>query len=156
MDSWFVNHSYKKWLKAVVSVGNTLIEMSKSNDCSDMEKRSTYEHFFVIAVGKSLEWGAELKEYDDTKFQTYCNYKENLPEARLVRNMREHDVAYLKGEGRKQQNFVAELSVNNKKLLASVDGTSTIICDEGYLIGGRLNVQDTINQALQALEQYRE
>lgn len=151
MDSWFVNHSFKKWLKAVVSVGNNLIELS--NNRADLELTSTYEHFFVIAVGKSLEWGAELEEFDTAKFQTYCTYKENLPEARLVRNMREHDVAYLNGEGRRQQEFVAELSVNNGNLTASVDGTSTIICDEGYLIGGRLNVQDTVAHAQQALSE---
>lgn len=151
MDSWLVNHSFKKWLKAVVSIGNTLVDMS--NHHSDIELTSTYEHFFVIAVGKSLEWGAELEEFDAARFPTYCTYKENLPEARLVRNMREHDVAYLKGEGRKQQEFIAELNVNDGNLTASVDGTSTIICDEGYLIGGRLNVQHAIAHAQQALSE---
>ena len=118
---------------------------------TDNKLSSTYEHFFVIAVAKSLEWAGELEEFDTDKFPIYRTYKENLPDARLVRNMREHDVAYLKGEGQKQKEFVTEIDINNGSTTASVDGISTIICNEGYLIAGRLNVQDTIVQAQLAL-----
>ncbi len=150
MDSWFVTHSVQKWLKAVVSIGNTLIEMSEAQE--DIQLSSTYEHFFVIAAGKSLEWGEELREVDDQKYREFCHYRDRLPEARLVRNMREHDVAYLKGEGRRQSEFVKELDVNGGNMSAAVDGTSTIICDEGYLIGGRLNVQEAVRHASEALQ----
>lgn len=150
MDSWFVTHSVQKWLKAVVSIGNALIEMSESQ--TDIQLSSTYEHFFVIAVGKSLEWGEELSGIDDEKYHEFCHYRNRLPEARLVRNMREHDVAYLKGEGRRQSEFVKELDVNGGNMSAAVDGTSTIICDEGYLIGGRLNVQEAVRYASEALQ----
>ncbi|WP_111415061.1 hypothetical protein [Billgrantia lactosivorans] len=150
MDSWFVTDSVQKWLKAVVNIGNSLIDMSEAH--TDIQLSSTYEHFFVIAVGKSLEWGEELSGIDDQKYREFCHYRDRLPEARLVRNMREHDVAYLKGEGRRQSEFVKELDVNDGNMSAVVDGTSTIICDEGYLIGGRLNVQEAVRSASEALQ----
>ncbi|RUO24448.1 hypothetical protein CWE09_11345 [Aliidiomarina minuta] len=150
MDSWFVTNSVQKWLKAVVSIGNTLIEMSGTQ--ADIHLSSTYEHFFVIAVGKSLEWGEELNGMDGQKYREFCHYRDRLPEARLVRNMREHDVAYLKGDGRRQSEFVKELDVNGGSMSASVDGTSTIVCDEGYLIGGRLNVKEAVRSASEALQ----
>lgn len=150
MDSWFVTDSVQKWLKAVVSVGNTVVEMSEAQ--TDIQLSSTYEHFFVIAIAKSLEWGEELSHVDDQKYREFCHYRDRLPEARLVRNMKEHDVAYLKGEGRRQSEFVKELDVNDGSMCAAVDGTSTIICDAGHLIGGRLNVQEALRYASEALQ----
>lgn len=150
MDIWLINDSFLKWLKSVISIGNSLISMSNS---LDRGLTSTYEHYFVIAVGKSLEWGNEYKTYNKEKFQIFNQYKLALPEAKLVRNMREHDVSYLKGEGHKQNKFIKSIKINDSSMNASVDGTSTIICDEGYLISGRLNVQKTIQEAEKTLSQ---
>lgn len=150
MDACFVTYSLQKWLKAVVSIGNMLIEMSKAQN--DSQLLSVYEHFFVIAVGKSLDWGEALSKLDDQKYKEFCHYRDHLPDARLVRNMREHDVEYLEGKGRKQSEFIKELDINGKNMSAAVDGTSTIICNEGYLIGGRLNVQEAVQYALKALQ----
>jgi len=140
----------KKWLKAIINIGDNLIKM---NTEFDRDIISVYEHFFVIAVGKSLEWGEELQEVDNSNYLYFCEYKNNILEARLIRNMREHDIDYLKGDGRRQEDFNKELEINSGSSSALVDGTSTIICDEGYLIGGRLNVQDTVNYAKKILEE---
>ena len=64
--------------------------------------------------------------------------------------MREHDIEYFKGEGFKQDNFEKTIDVNEQKDAGRIDATATIVCNEGYLIGGRLNVEQAI-AAAQAL-----
>lgn len=96
IDSWFVVYSFKRWLNAVVDVGQKLLAMNSNH--TEQGLRSTYEHFFVISLMKSLEWGNEIQSFDKDKYAIYCAYKEKFPEAKLIRNMKEHEVEYYKGE----------------------------------------------------------
>ena len=66
----------------------------------------------------------------------------DFPEAKDLRNMREHDVDYFKGEGKAQDRFVKDLSD------ATVDGSASFSDKNGYLVGGRLlNVQEALKAA---------
>lgn len=105
------------------------------------------EHFFVISVGKALEWGAELKRINPKLSDAIEALEQALPDGRLIRNMREHDLAYFKGTGHKQEEFVQSLNGG----LVEVDGSSTVVGADGYLIGGRLSVQVAIAHAAQCL-----
>ena len=73
IDSWFVVYSFKRWLNAVVDVGQKLLAMNSNH--TEQGLRSTYEHFFVISLMKSLEWGHEIQSFDKDKYAIYCAYK---------------------------------------------------------------------------------
>ena len=57
-----------------------------------------------------------------------------------LRNMREHDDDYIRGTGHKQNNFIT-VSVDH---LFSADATSTLIIDDRILLGGKVDVGQTI------------
>jgi len=110
----------------------------------------TEEHFFVIALGKAMDWLSELKSHDPSLQQPIEDFFRRIPTARDVRNMHEHDNEYFRGKGRKQSSF--HQNVRGRPNI-SADATATIILGSDYLIGGRLNVKEAMTAAEEILKQ---
>ena len=110
------------------------------------------EHFFVIALGKALDWLKEVEAVDPALKPLIAEFRSKVPDGRDVRNMREHDNAYLRGRGRRQATFHKRVEgYAGMNVVISSDATATVIVGEHYLIGGRLNVRETVAAADQLL-----
>lgn len=160
MDQWYIEFTARLWLKGIVMQGNRLLELSNYESSmyfdfmnTDKDKLKNLhdftkveEHFFVIAVGKAMDWLREFQD-NDHRQENIQEFLDAIPHARNIRNMREHDDAYLKGEGRKQNLFHHEFELHEGKFTGSADATSTIVINDNYMIGGRLDVVRTIKAA---------
>ncbi|MEC4813630.1 MAG: hypothetical protein SAK29_10230 [Scytonema sp. PMC 1069.18] len=158
MEKWFIAAASKQWLKAVVKQGERLLETHRnmnslifSSTTSHLEELRDLqewirveEHFFAIAIGKALAWLDELGKIEPLCQQHIDDFLKKIPHAKDIRNMREHDVEYLQGKGRKQKNFTLDFNLYDGKASGSADASSTIVFNNDYLIGGRLNVAETI------------
>jgi len=155
--------SSKQWLHAIMLQGQRLLEIhEKSNQALEpyldmktfrelLEEQRIEEYFFIIAVDKAGKW---LKETCNLypQFKDYSTEFDNkVPLAKEIRDMCEHEIDYLKGKGRWQDKFIRNAGSNPRKIAA--DAISTIVNGNEYLIGGRLNVRQTINHSFKI---YRE
>jgi len=148
----------RQWLDAVLMQGQrcvTAVNALRGAGCIEQSRHASNmmrieEHFFVIALGKAMEWLAELAKQRDEFRPAIEAYLAQMPHARDVRNMREHDIAYFKGTGNRQPYFVHEHTDSDGQVLALADGSSTAVFGEQYLIGGRLdlNIVVRISQEL--------
>jgi hypothetical protein len=148
----------RQWLDAVLMQGErcvTAVNLLRSADGIEQFRHASNmmrieEHFFVIALGKAMEWLAELAKQSDEFRPEIEGYLAQMPHARDVRNMREHDIAYFKGEGNRHSRFVHQHTDSDGHVLAISDATSTAVFGEQYLIGGRLdlNIVVSISQKL--------
>jgi len=102
------------------------------------------EHFFVIALGKAMDWLSELKQLKPATAPRIDAFLQSLPHAVDVRNMREHDIEYFKGKGRNQERFMHSHTDSTGQVLGEADASSTAVYGDEYMIGGRLNVRRTI------------
>ncbi|MPN10916.1 hypothetical protein SDC9_158213 [bioreactor metagenome] len=102
------------------------------------------EHFFVIALNKSLTYLTKIKKIKEFKsdvkdiLDTICDEigRENISN---LRNMREHDDEYTNGKGNKQGDFITALDN------FAADATSSIIIlGEAHLLGCKIDVLKTI------------
>ena len=142
----------RQWLDAVVMQGErcvTAVSALRSSGCIEQLRHASNmmrveEHFFIIALGKAMEWLAELAIQRDEFRPAIEGYLAEMPHARDVRNMREHDIAYFKGEGNRQSRFVHQHTDSDGQVLASADGSSTVVFGEQYLIGGRLDLNAVV------------
>lgn len=100
------------------------------------------EDFFVYSVSQMLGWGKKIEDDDMGQFTELINKIQTLAADRNftdIRNMRVHYDDYYEGAGRNQSRFVHE------NRMGSVDASSTIVLgDDQYMIGGRLNLHDTM------------
>ena len=160
MNPSFIKTNAKQWVNAIVKQGRRLLSTKAtqpqivSSDQSSYDFRDwirTEEHFFIIAVGKAIDWLEELKSVDASIQLPIEDFFKKLPNARDMRNMREHDNEYLRGNGHKQTKFHQEVKVKGVSGGGSIsaDATATVIIGNNYLLGGRLNVQETITAAEQ-------
>jgi hypothetical protein len=160
MELSFIKTNAEQWVSAIVKQGHRLLSARAAQP--QMEFQSTHtlrdwirteEHFFIIAVGKAIDWLEELKSANASVKLPIDDFFNQLPNARDIRNMREHDNEYLRGKGHKQTKFHQEVKVEdvtkgvsgNGRI--SADATATVIIGNNYLLGGRLNVQETIKAA---------
>lgn len=96
------------------------------------------EYFLIMALNKAKDWIEFGIDYN-SKFDDHLKYIDNqLPYIRDIRNMREHEIKYYQGGGHKQKDFI----IKNGHSMS--DATSTRVDERGYTIGGRINVQHTI------------
>jgi hypothetical protein len=159
MELWFIKNNARQWVSAISKQGYRLLEANNrefqtrtSQEEFDKASRRDLsmwrrieEHFFVIAVGKAMDWLKELKSADTSCHSPIDDFFSKIPHAREIRNMREHDNEYSRGKGHKQSAFLHKIT--GYKANISAAATATVILNEGYLIGGRLNVQETITAA---------
>ena len=115
------------------------------------ELRIVEEHFFVIAVGKAMQWLALARPIDPELKTSIDRFQQEVPDSKDIRNMREHDDAYFEGRGHAQSRFVHVLGTPENPNSTATDGTSTVIRTGEYLLGGRLCVQKAISGAQRLL-----
>ena len=156
IDKFFLLSNVELWLMGVIHQGNRLLSIdigTLTHGQTDHSFEAIFEmnsirlieeYFFIISVNKALEWLKESKKYVKGMKEIADKFENEIPYIKEVRNMREHEIEYFKGKGRKQKNFVR--SVDGSRAIVS-DATSTIVNEDEYLIGGRLNVQKAISVA---------
>jgi hypothetical protein len=170
MDRSYVETLARQWVDSIARQGRLLIDMrAKQSEDRQLDRQSrqdaegwmrAQEHFFVIALGKALDWLKEVEVVDPELRSLIAEFRSRVPEGRDVRNMREHDNAYLHGKGRRQDVFHKQVEgYAGLNVTISADATATVIVEEHYLIGGRLNVRETVeaaDQLLQFITEYHE
>ena len=157
-DEWYILNSAKIWLSGIIHQGKRLLENQQRMQnamqgitTETLMKHQDYllfnnlriveEHFFVISVSKAVDWLKEVKKFRIELLTEIETFFHSLPEVKDLRNMREHDIDYFKGKGKAQNRFVKVLTNMTVDALASFSST------DGYLVGGRLNVQQAIRAA---------
>jgi len=175
MDSsakWTLLNGSEKWSKGALFQGQRLLsthqeikqiesrllfvpnpkleDIAYVQELSDIEKCE--EEFFVYALHNAIFF---LQKTSDlfSGFRTIVDEIENVNGKGIVkdvRDMRVHVDDYSKKKGREQERFICK----SPDGLFSADATSSFIfqnaCQNDYLIGGRINVQKSI-QVLQKL-----
>jgi len=157
-QEWYILNSSKIWLRGIVYQGQRLLDnqlqmqnymqaitretLMKHQDFSVFnDLRIVEEHFFVTSVSKATDWLKEVKKFRKDLSSDIDKFFQGFPEAKDLRNMREHDVEYFRGEGRTQDRFVKNLSN------VTIDGSASFSDNNRYLVGGRMNVQQAIKAA---------
>ncbi len=174
MKPWFILDNARRWLRRTAIVGSQLLEAS-AREIEEMRARAEQfkvpgfkpadlvaagrrrrdwaddrlcaQHFFLIAMGKALVWLEQARSVDPALAGPIDAFSQQFPEARLIRNMNEHDDAYLRGTGHHQGKFLHTIAASGDPNAIGVDGTSSLVEPEGYLIGGRLNVNQVVEAA---------
>lgn len=108
------------------------------------EFRPIEEHFFIIAANKAIEWINESSKSNLIDGRELTDFIARTNCVNEVRNMREHILDYYKGTGRRQKNFQSFFEVNGNDTAGISDATATVVTDKGYLLGGRVNIQEII------------
>lgn len=103
-------------------------------------RKRAAEHFFLIALAKSMDWARLLRETTPEFKDEVEAYRASYDEVRSLRNMREHDLDYFQGKGNRQEEFIVEKQNSAEGYNYQCDASSTVVNSDGYLIGGRLNV----------------
>jgi hypothetical protein len=161
MELSYVETLARQWVNSVARQGRHLIDMRAMEERPlDRQSRQdadgwmrAQEHFFVIALGKALDWLKEVEAVDPTLRPLIAEFRSRVPEGRDVRNMREHDNAYLHGKGKRQDAFHKRVEgYAEMNMMISADATATVIVGEHYLIGGRLDVREAIAAADQLVQ----
>lgn len=110
--------------------------VKREENISDME--FLHRQYFISSLNQAIEWIKESIKYESSMKEIFDLIIKKFPNIKDVRNMNEHDISYYQGKGHKQKDFVKAIE-GNESIVS--DATSTIILEEGYLIGGRLNLE---------------
>lgn len=151
---WFSVEVARQWVRAVVLQGERMLRASeRMNDIKSMDGfrnakdvLSIEEHFFVIAVNRAVQWCLEAERNDEPLRGVSKPFRNAADKGKEVRDMREHDIEYFRGGGKKRHRFEADVKISGS-LTGRADASSTIVTDQGYLIGGRLNAQEVMDEA---------
>lgn len=138
----------KSWLDAVCMQAercNAALDMARiETDFAGIDQASRLlrieQHFFVIALKKAIDWLKELRRLAPVLKPAINRYIADLPHASDVRNMREHDILYVKGKGNHQNKFIYHYTDDQGQVIASSDATGTVVIGDQYLLGARLDV----------------
>lgn len=144
MDAFTLTSYTQQWLDGIDAIGQRLLARA---ECWPMPPGMVDEHCFLIAVNQSRLWSQKLADAQPALRAVVTQYRHALPDIRVIRNQREHGIEHMSGTGRHQDSYVLTIEVNADQLGVEIDASSTVICDEGYLIGGRVNVQATMAAA---------
>lgn len=157
-QEWYSLNSAKIWLLGITHQGCRLLENQKQQQdamqsiTSEIvmnsqqllllnDLRIVEEHLFITSVSKAIDWLVEVQKIKPELKLDIDIFLQSLPEAKDLRNMREHDIDYSKGQGRAQGRYVKTLG--NIKIA----GSASMSYKNNYLVGGRLNVQRTMKAA---------
>lgn len=153
---YFSFASSKMWIKAVIieseeilRIHNQTTRLFKDLFNSPREEmdhysdlRSIHEYYLIIALNKAREWIVEASKHDNDLLETLKEIDCQLPSIRDVRNMREHEIEYFYNKGNKQKSFIKPVDTEGNII---ADATSTVVTSEGYFVGGRINVQKSLD-----------
>jgi len=136
------------WLGYSIFQGNRLLNAFK-----EKHKMARFEEeVFVFALDRAI-FMLKISTYEYSEMQIFLDkveYALGKGNVKDVRDMRTHIDAYLEGKGKNQNNFIFEagsiVSVFEGLVL---DVTTTIVTDDSYIIGGKINVQ----KAIQVMEE---
>lgn len=114
------------------------------------------EHYLIIALHQSLDWIDKISIYPSTQANKFISFfneiNEKFPGINDVRNMKEHLIEYVEGEGRKQKKFVTELDNGNTVL----DASSTIRNGNNYFVGSHIEVNKVLTHFKELFEELNE
>jgi hypothetical protein len=107
------------------------------------------EHFFLNAARQVIRWCERAKkQYPELipSLDKFCSDGNIIN----TRDMREHNDDYLDGRGRRQEDYVTEVDSTNCPFPGDQNGTcdasSTVVFGCQYLIGGRVDVRQTLEK----------
>lgn len=146
------------WTKSVIHQGGRILKNDLYEktviDClhdspnffdklPDRYINSMDEHFFIIALYKSITYLRKVKKIkvlknDVKEILKKIDSEIGIEDITNIRHMKEHDDEYILGKGNRQDSFITE----SDDFVA--DATSTIINQGSHLIGGKINVEKTI------------
>jgi hypothetical protein len=173
-DCWFMLGTCRQWLQAVVVQGVRTIDRAGQfmnlairasappqdpdfvADCvrclqTARDLQYMEEYFFVTAVHKAREWSKEAARVVPelaSAVDAFCGATHHASD---IRDMREHEIEYFRGNGRRQNRFVHSDSSGH----VAADATASVINEGEYLIGNRLCVQRVVEAAERALPAIR-
>lgn len=136
-----------QWTKGVILQGHRVLNSKRSFENSRIE-----EHFFAIALGKSIKFIDRMKSSENEEIKKaainiskFIDKKIGLRKIRDFRNMREHDDAYFEGDGRNPSRFIEQ----SEDGFIQADATSTIcICNDNeqdkIYLGNKVEVNNVI------------
>jgi len=162
---WFAFQIAINWCQGTIIQGNRvlnlrfpemLLSVSLESSKEHRKKFDEYqiyrlidEHFFLIAARQVIRWCEfAKKQYSELTpaIDKFCSDRNIID----TRNMREHNDEYLVGKGNKQKNYVSEVKSINFDIpgdqLGTCDASSTIVDGDRYLIGGRVDVLQTLKK----------
>lgn len=111
------------------------------NLCQAKQNLAAYD--FMSALGILLKILPRTKNLFPQLEKVIANAQHIQKEGRYLRNMLEHahdDGSYLRGGGHYPQDFIRHTE------FFSADATSTVITEEGHLLGGRLLVERALSE----------
>ncbi|WP_026893068.1 hypothetical protein [Lacrimispora aerotolerans] len=165
MEEYYFANKALEWAQAVIFQGERTIETAQNNMMifNDMygddfslslaskfrqeSERNRFrifmeEHFFIIALAKSIDFFKKFNHFDAIRNDIYNNWGKTTIDD--IRNMREHDDEFIVGKGKtRPQNFLHEYQ--SRRYIS--DATSTIMdfSKREYLLGGRLNIFEVVD-----------
>lgn len=153
----------RMWLRGIIEQGHRIranvIELKKTVNNPDsfknykveifqhlIDRQYIEEHFFIIAVGKTMDWLYEATKAEPSLRPYAKTFLKHIPDAKKMRNMREHDIDYFKGQGLRQSDFEYHFETDANQVL-KIKATSTVYDASCILIGGKLDVCKTVKAA---------
>ena len=131
------------WIEYSIFQGKRLL--SAHADKSKMERFE--EEVFVYSLDRAI-FMLKISTYEYSEMQKFLDKVENTlgeGNAKDLRDMRTHINDYLEGNGRKQSKFLFEAGNVHPVFEGLVyDVTRTIVTEDAYIIGGKVNVQKAI------------
>lgn len=157
---WFAFQTAIYWCQGSLIQGDRVLSLSFQDVPQDFFEHKSQmeawrihrlidEHFFLTAARQVIRWCERAKEqYPElaAHLNEFCSDRNIVN----TRDMREHGDEYLDGRGRRQQDYVAEVDSANCPLPGDQNGicdaSSTVVFGEQYLIGGRVDVRQTLRK----------
>lgn len=152
-----VNQYCQIWINGVIDQANQVISAHLDDTHqhnASISKAYVHDYFFVITVNKLCEWLKELRKLRGDLKSDIDKYFSQLPDVKTLRNMREHEIEYLKGKGRFPQKYRQDVAKNidpNQFSKFEIDAHVTVKTKDisKVIIGGQLDVglikQATLN-----------
>jgi len=135
------------FLQGTIFQGNRLLDSIKSRRDSFFNLTKLEEEFFVFALDRTIFYMKMIKNIPEiVNILKKIDNTIGLEAIKDIRDMRTHVDEYKKGKGRVKERFFATPE-NTPPLLKnkpSIDATSSIMINDWYLIGGRVDFYKTM------------
>ena len=130
------------WLSAIKFQGKRLLQAHEVEGHVMHTTSRMEEQFFINAANKACRWASKLIDLEvaENEMESFVN----SVDTQFLRNKREHDEKYL-GSNAKKEPLVDASAEGGVKL--SVGQSVTVVRDGKILLGGTLDVHNTIEAA---------
>lgn len=143
----------ERWYNAVMFTGNEILRNANAlfglptHEDNSLEKREIisqhkfmFNYFFLLSLNKLIDWASESE--NETMVSFLDSFKREFPSYKDLRNMKEHEIDYIKGAGNAQSRYSHERNDLTPYIsgTAKVSASSTLIVPGKHLLGGRLDV----------------